>query len=220
MLSRAAKATFYQIAGPMMWLNGRVYEALRAPPAGVVRVQLGPGQRNYLDGWINVDANMFTGRCDVWADLRNRLPFRSESVSCFYSHHVIEHLHDLWAHFGDVYRCLRPGGVYRVGGPNGDAAIMAFGRNDLTWFSDFPDKRQSIGGRFENFIFCRQEHLTILTESYLREILESIGFVGIRRCLPTRETAYPELFEDCLEKEHESDFDLPHTLILEAAKPT
>jgi hypothetical protein len=31
------------------------------------------------------------------------------------------------------------------------------GRNDSGWFINFPENRQSIGGRFENFIFCRQE---------------------------------------------------------------
>jgi predicted SAM-dependent methyltransferase len=219
MLRRSEKERFYRIAGPLMWLNGRFYRLLRAPRDGITRVQLGPGQKNYLNGWINVDANIFTARCDVWADFRHTLPFRSCSIACFYSHHVVEHLPNLLHHFQEVFRCLQAGGVYRVGGPNGDAAITAFVQNDLAWFSGFPDNRQSVGGRFENFVFCRQEHLTILTESYLREILEAVGFKAVRRCLPKIETSHPELFAACLEKEYESNFELPHTLILEAQKP-
>ena len=218
MLSRHSKEVFYRVAGPLMSANGKIYRALRAPRNGDIRVQLGPGQKNYIEGWINVDANMFTGKCDIWADLRNPLPFHSNSVTCLYSHQVIEHLPDLWGHFREAYRCLKPGGVYRFGGPNGDSAITAFSRNKVDWFSVFPDERQSIGGRFENFIFCRREHLTILTESYLREILGNTGFKTSRCLLPTKETEHAEFFEVCLQTEYESDFDLPHTLILEATK--
>jgi predicted SAM-dependent methyltransferase len=219
MLSRRMKETFYQLAGPAMAVNGAAYKAFRAPRSGLVRVQLGPGQKSYLPGWVNVDANMFTGKCDVWADLRNPLPFHDASIDGIYSHHVIEHLPNLRAHVRDVFRCLKPGGAYRVGGPNGDSAIAMFAAGRLEWFGDFPEKRRSLGGKFENFVFCRGEHLTILTESYLRELLDDAGFVDVRTCVPTRDTGYPELFNDCLPTEWESNFETPHTLLMEAAKP-
>ncbi|MCI0389014.1 MAG: methyltransferase domain-containing protein [Acidobacteria bacterium] len=202
-----------------MKINGILYRYFRAPKSGELKVHLGPGQNNYIEGWINVDANMFTGKCDVWADLRNPLPFRSGTVDAMYSHHVIEHLPNIHFHFREVYRCLRPGGIYRVGGPNGDSAISKFMENDLRWFGDFPESRASIGGRLENFIFCRQEHLTILTYSYLEEMMTDAGFTDLRLCLPLKETHYPELFQECLLKEYESDFDTPHTLIIEGVKP-
>ena len=220
MISRNAKVAFFALFKPVMKLNGLLYRWFRAPqPAGQHKVQLGPGQGNYLDGWINVDANMFTGKCDVWADLRNPLPFRDGSIDAFYSHHVIEHLPNLAPHFKEVFRCLKPGGVYRVGGPNGDSAIAKFVENDKSWFCDFPDKRTSIGGRFENFIFCRQEHVTILTFSYLSEIMEDAGFCDLKICRPVRETGFPDFFQVCLGKEWESDFERCHTLIIEAVKP-
>jgi predicted SAM-dependent methyltransferase len=219
MLSRRAKATFYMVAGLLMRFNGLLYRHIRAPHNGPLRVHLGPGQRNYINGWINVDANMFTGKCDVWADLRNPLPFHDQTVEAMYSHHVIEHLPDLEFHFTEVYRCLMPGGIYRVGGPNGDSAIAKFIENDKSSFGDFPDKRESIGGRFENFIFCRKEHLTILTFSFLKELMCNAGFVDICTCLPVKESNAPYLFRACLQKEYESDFDNPHTLIVEGRKP-
>ncbi|MCE9620500.1 MAG: methyltransferase domain-containing protein [Planctomycetes bacterium] len=203
-----------------MWLNGILYRALRAPKTDRLKVHLGPGQKNYLDGWINVDANMFTGKCDVWADLRNPLPFHSASIDAMYSHHVIEHLPDVAAHLKEVFRCLKPGAIYRVGGPNGDSAIAKFMQKDLNWFIDFPDKRASIGGKFENFIFCRQEHLTILTRSFLEELMTAAGFTDLRVCMPTRETHHPDLFQECLSKEFEDDFATPHTLIIEGRKPS
>src|ERR1035438_3993375 len=88
MLSRSVKAAFYACFSPIMRVNSFCYRHLRAPRSGVVKVNLGPGQNNYLPGWINVDANMFTGKCDVWADLRFKLPFRDASVDVVYSHHV------------------------------------------------------------------------------------------------------------------------------------
>jgi predicted SAM-dependent methyltransferase len=218
-LSRRTKAAFYSLAGPIMTVNGWVHRNLRARGATGQRVQLGPGQKNYLPGWLNIDANMFTARCDIWADLRNPLPLPDGSVAALYSHHVIEHLPAIEAHVRDAYRVLRPGGVYRIAGPNGDSAIRKFVERDAAWFDSYPDDRRSIGGRFENFIFCRQEHVTILTESFLGELLADAGFVEVHRCLPVRETRFPQLFSDCLAKEWESDFECPHTLVIEAVKP-
>jgi predicted SAM-dependent methyltransferase len=218
MLTRFAKATFYAVAGPLMWANGRLYRSLRAPQSGIQRVHLGPGQRNYLPGWINVDANMFTAKCDIWTDFSSSLPFRDNSIDALYSHHVIEHLPDLDRHFREAYRCLKPGGVYRVGGPNADSAIRKFLDNDRSWFKDWPEQRQSIGGKLNNFLLCRNEHLAILTKSFLFELMESAGFRQIETRLPKRETGWPDLFRSCLEREREDDSASPRTLFVEGAK--
>lgn len=201
-----------------MLINGYLYRLFRAPKGGVVRVQLGPGQSKYLSGWINVDANMFTAKCDVWSDLRRSLPFRDNTLDGVYSHHVVEHLPDLEQHFREVYRCLKSGGIYRVGGPNGDAAIAKFVEGDVHWFGDFPERRRSIGGRLANFIFCRGEHLTVLTASFLFELMNDAGFVQLTTCLPVSETTDPTTFGDALLTESESDFAAPHTLIVEGRK--
>jgi hypothetical protein len=72
-----------------------------------------------------------------------------------------------------------------------------------------------------NFILCRGEHLTILTFSYLEEIVRRVGFAELRVCRPTLDTNFPALFDaTVLAHEHESTFDAPHTLIVEAQKPS
>lgn len=222
MLTRQAKALFYNILGPLMRLNSRLYRAFRSPASrdsGIVRVQFGPGRRNYLESWINVDANMFTARCDVWSDISKHLPFRDASVDAIYSHHVIEHLPDLPTHFREMHRILKPGGVIRVGGPNGDAAMREYLAGNVAWFSDFPDARTSIGGRLENFIFCRQEHLTILTPSFLEEIATAAGFSNVRVVRPVTETGHPAFFDSqVMSHEWESTPESPHTLLIEARK--
>lgn len=218
MINQNLRTLYYWLTGFLMRISGWFYRILRAPRSGLLKVHLGPGKRNYLPGWVNVDANILTAKIDVWANLNHPLPFHNNSIDALYSHHVIEHLPDMAAHLRQAFRCLKPGGIYRLGGPNGDSAMRKYLEGALDWFSDFPDKRRSIGGRLENFILCRQEHLTILTFSYLEELLTEAGFENIRLCLPTRETSSP-LFNDCLKLEYESDFSCPHTLIVEAEKP-
>jgi predicted SAM-dependent methyltransferase len=223
MLSRNAKALYYGLARVPMYVSGRVYKNFLAPREGLVRVQLGPGQSNHLSGWYNVDANIFSAktRPEVWADLRDPLPFRDESVDVFYSHHVIEHLPDslLPKHMGEMFRCLKKGGRIRIGGPNGDNAVRKFLEGDTAWFSDFPDQRRSVGGRFANFILCRGEHLTILSMSYMEELLQDAGFVDIRQCEPKRTFASDLVDEHVLSKESESTPETPHTLLVEARRP-
>src|SRR5690242_16651159 len=107
MISRTLKGAYYFCMSPLMRLSGMAYRCFRAPLTGnaeIIKVQLGPGQDNYLEGWINLDSNIVSAKLDVWANLEDPLPFRSNSVDIFYSHHVIEHIPDrhLVAHFRDM----------------------------------------------------------------------------------------------------------------------
>jgi len=221
------KALYYLLVAAPIAASGYIYRALLAPASGnasTVRVHLGPGQDHYKIGWINVDANILTARIDVWADLRNKLPFRDNSVDAFYSHHVIEHLPDgaLPFHFRDMYRCLKPGGVVRIGGPNGDEACRNFAEGNRDWFvayGEAPSDHQSLGGQLVSLLICRGEHLTILTQSYLRELLERAGFTDIAARKPVMDTRYPALFDDAIAGEWEATPDSPHTLLVEAIKP-
>jgi predicted SAM-dependent methyltransferase len=222
MLSRTWKAAYFGLMYCPMRVNAWRHRTFMRP-SGLLKVQLGPGRRNYLPSWTNVDANFLTAKIDIWADISATLPFRSESVDAFYSHHVIEHLTDslLPFHFAELHRSLKPGGVIRIAGPNGDMAIRKFTESDPSWFDDFPDNRRSIGGRFANFILCRGEHLTILTHSYLAELATDAGFEAIRFVQPVSETNFPAAFDGAvLSHEWESTPDCPHTLVLEARKPS
>ena len=46
----------------------------------------------------------------------------------------------------------------------------------------------------------------------------SKAVLGIRWCKPVVETRFPGLFLNCMSKEYESDFEVPHTLIAECTK--
>jgi predicted SAM-dependent methyltransferase len=224
MISQQLRTAYYILARVPMWASGRLYKHLRAPrpSKSPVRVQLGPGRVRYLEGWINVDANILTAKTDVWADLRDELPFRDNTVDVFYSHHVIEHLPDrlVGFHIREMFRCLKRGGIIRIGGPNAEAAARKLIEGDHDWFSDFPEKHTSIGGRFANFLLCGGEHRTLLTFSYIEELASAAGFVDLHQCVPITETSYPELIgKQVLALECENTPAIPHTLIVEARKP-
>src|SRR5260370_25035542 len=116
MLNHPAKEVYFAVLHYPMRANALRH---RLVPSRVKpdKVHLGPGQLNYLNGWTNVDANFVTAKIDIWADISAKLPFKTETVSAFYSHHVIEHLRDrlLPFHFSELFRCLKPGGMIRVG---------------------------------------------------------------------------------------------------------
>jgi predicted SAM-dependent methyltransferase len=212
---------YFSLKGPL-WANARLYRSYRAPKTGLVKVHLGPGQRNYLPGWINLDANIISSKPDVWANISDGLPFPDNSVDIFYSHHVIEHLPDtgLHKHFVEMFRALKPGGVIRVGGPNGDMAMRKHLEGDADWFIDFPDKRRSAGGRFNNFIFCRNEHLSLLSMSWLTELCEDAGFFAPVQVIGANTTTMPGLVDgQVFGIEFEPTPEAPQTLLIEARKP-
>ncbi len=218
------KLIYFWLMRYPMNINGWFYRRFRCP-ARNLKVHLGPGQTSYLNGWVNVDANFITAKIDLWANFMDTLPFRDNSAQVIYAHHVIEHLPDenLQHTFQEMYRVLAPSGGIRIAAPHLGNACRKYAEGDKAWFnSDFPAKRESIGGRFTNLIFCRGEHLTGLDESYLTELAAGAGFTDIAFQTPIKETQLADvgIDEQVLSKEWESDFSCPHTIVLEARKPS
>jgi predicted SAM-dependent methyltransferase len=133
---------------------------------------------NYLDGFVNIDANPMN-RLDLWLDVRNGLPYRSNSIDSIYSTHMFEHFFDgeLRRLLRECFRVLRPEGGIRLIVPNLSSAIKAYTDRDSAWFADtFPHHFNSLGGRFSNFVFCDGQHRTAFDFTYLDEMLRSAGF--------------------------------------------
>lgn len=219
MISRELKIVFYILLSIPLALSGWLYRVFLAPRKGFIKVQLGPGKRNYLTGWINVDANFITAKTDCIADFRRKLPFHDNSLDCIYSINVLEHIPDIDFHFREMYRCLKPGGVIRVGGPNGDSHFRKYLEGDVEWFSTFPDRRESVGGRLSNYLMMRGEHLHILTKSFLQEVSEAAGFREMKVCCPVYETNFGDLFAPAIATEYESTPEIPKHFLIEAIKP-
>lgn len=150
----------------------------RANGAGL-HLHLGCGPK-YLPGFINVDGNLFR-RHDLWLDLRNGLPFATDSVSSIYSSHVFEHFYpdELERLIAACHRVLRPGGGMRIVVPDMAAAVRAYLDGDERFFSDFPRPHASIGGKLSNLLFCEGGHRQGLDFSYFNELLRGAGFAEV-----------------------------------------
>ena len=144
-------------------------------------LHLGCGKKR-LGGFCNIDANPLR-RPDLTVDLRIGLPFPAGSVDAIYSHHVFEmfSLSELRKVLAHCFTVLKDGGGMRVGTPSLDRAIDAYVRGDTTFFRDWPDEFRSIGGRFVNYLLCRDQHRLMFDFSFMAELLEEAGFVGAVR---------------------------------------
>src|SRR6266576_6468156 len=144
---------------------------------GPQHLHLGCGPK-YLPNFVNVDANPLN-KIDLWLDVRNGLPFNSDSIDTIYCTHMIEHFYpdELQRLLIECLRVLKRGAGMRLIVPNLSSAIMAYSQNRSDWFyDDFPRHFDSLGGRFSNFVFCDGQHRTAFDFSYLREALHAAGF--------------------------------------------
>jgi predicted SAM-dependent methyltransferase len=115
----------------------------RARPTTPLYINIGAGNF-YHPYWHNVDtpnayyANSQKGRLHIQYDLTSRqpFPFGNDSVKVAYTSHVIEHIHneDVEYLFREVYRCLQPGGYFRITCPDIDLEYEAYCRGDSAFW--------------------------------------------------------------------------------------
>ena len=184
--------------------------------SGATHVHLGCGPK-YLEGFVNVDANLFN-KIDLWLDVRNGLPFPSNSVDSIYSTHMFEHLYpdELNRLLRECLRVLKPRGGIRLIVPNLESAIQAYSQRQNEWFDDsFPRHFDSLGGRFSNFIFCDGQHRTAFDFTHLEEVLRRASFDEVERS----EEGRSRLYDGNVPAYEPGDSrDLPHSLYVEAFK--
>lgn len=114
-----------------------------ARPATPLYVNIGAGSF-YHPYWHNLDnpneyyADSQKGRLHIQYDLTSHqpFPFRDDSLKVVYTSHVIEHIHndDVEYLFREVYRCLQPGGYFRITCPDIDLEYEAYCRGDSTFW--------------------------------------------------------------------------------------
>lgn len=197
----------------VQYLNTGIMNSKRSD--GLKWVHLGCGDK-YIQDMINIDVNPFT-HCDIWLDLRRKLPFESNSVDAIYCCHTLEHFYepDVRLIIDECKRVLKSGAAIRIVTPDFQKAALAYQRHDLDYFSDFPDKRKSIGGRFANYLLCRDQHRLVFDFSFWQEILQDAGFTKIVEQSPHRSQIFSE--KDLIRFEYEKP-DRHHSVFVEAFK--
>ena len=204
-----AKATF-----PNYLL--RRYLLSAHPVNGANHLHLGCGPK-YLSGFVNIDGNPFN-RIDLWLDVRNGLPFRSNSVDSIYATHMFEHFYpdELKRLLRECLRVLKPGSGVRLIVPNLKSAIVAYSDQRSEWFDDsFPRHFDSLGGRFSNFVFCDGQHRTAFDFGYLDEVLREAGFREVEESAEGKSRLYGSKVPPY---EPGDSKELPHSLYVEAFK--
>jgi len=220
MVSQTAKNLYWLAFSPLSILNlycQRVIWRLR-PVRPRLLANLGSGS-NYLPGFVNVEGNLFL-RKDLWLDIRFGLPFRPRTVDAIYLCHVLEHFDFSTGQkiLKECGRVLRPGGGLRIVVPSLEKTIEAFNVQDVAWFPDWPDDYHSLGGRFNNYLLCRDQHRLMFDISFAAELLHSAGFGSAE----TRSIGASALFSPAelrgIEPEGRREF-LEKSLIVEALQP-
>jgi len=89
-------------------------------------LELGSGPKKGQNGWITID---FYG-ADLTHDLRNGIPFLSDSVDRIYTSHMLEHIpyRELVIFLNECYRVLKNGGQLSVCVPNAGYYIGAYAK--------------------------------------------------------------------------------------------
>jgi predicted SAM-dependent methyltransferase len=194
----------------------RRYVMSARPQNGARHLHLGCGP-NYLPGFLNIDGNFFY-KLDLWLDVRNGLPFPSNSVDSIYSTHMFEHFYpdELQVLLRECLRVLKPGGGIRLIVPNLASAIFAYSQRQSAWFDDsFPRHFDSLGGRFSNFVFCDGQHRTAFDFSYLDEVLRQSGFREVEESAEGKSRLYGSRVPPYEPGDSPA---LPHSLYVEAFK--
>jgi len=143
---------------------------------------------NIKDGYVNIDLN---NKADLSLDLRERLPFLTDSCSMIYSEHFLEHIgypDDAMFFLRECYRILRPGGTFSVGVPDTEWPIRAYAGDPYyeDWFKYVKENAYPkwITTKMEcvNHSFRQgDEHKFAYDFETLKNALEVAGFSEVNR---------------------------------------
>jgi predicted SAM-dependent methyltransferase len=164
----------------------------RLEARGSLQLMFGCGLTRY-PGWVGIDC--FPGKSvDLLLDLRRRLPFRDASVQYCYSEHFLEHLYPEEAefHLKEVWRVLKPGGVYRVVVPAGIYFAKKYLEGDREFFAlAHPWEERPIDALYK-IVNWNGQHRSLYDFAQLEYLSRRAGFGEAREC-QVNQSAIPAL---------------------------
>jgi predicted SAM-dependent methyltransferase len=140
-----------------------------------INIGCGP---NFLVGWINVDQARSDGIDIVW-DLRQGLPFPSESCTAIFGEHVIEHIakEDAARLLRECHRVLQKGGVIRLSTPDAGRYLRSYTNNDgFLDHSSFELSIETPMDRINQMMREYGQHLWTYDAPALTLLLKQAGF--------------------------------------------
>lgn len=134
-------------------------------------------------GWVNSDALAAPG-VDAVADIRDGLPFPSNSFNYIVSIHALPELPycDLDRALAELHRVLRPGGTLRLSLPDLDRAIRAYRNGDLDYFLIGDEIIRSLAGKMIVQLTWFGRSRSLFTLEFIQELLQRNGFRDVRKC--------------------------------------
>jgi len=168
-----------RIAGPYHdWrAHRRTGATLAGLPARDLCVNIGCGPKS-LPGWINLDAARGESIEVVW-DLRQGLPFGTETCSAIFGEHVIEHLSkdDGEQLLRECYRTLQSGGVLRLSTPDAGRFLRSY-TGDGSFLRDprFMQTAETSMDRINMMMREYGQHLWVYDAESLILLLQKAGF--------------------------------------------
>lgn len=148
----------------------------------------GCGETRYR-GWVGVDC-FRGGAVDLLLDLRRRLPFAERSVTYCYSEHFLEHLYpeEAKTHLADVYRILRPSGVYRVVVPAAIDFAKKYLEADIAFFRLAHPWEERPFDALYKIVNWNGQHRSIFDFPQLEYLARTAGFSEVRECRANQST--------------------------------
>jgi SAM-dependent methyltransferase len=135
-------------------------------------------------GWINSDLHEGQG-IDLTCDIRDGLPLPDDHLDYAVSIHALPMISypDLVPTLSELRRVLKPGGVLRLGLPDLDLAIDAYGRGDRSFFQVPDHDVSSRGGQFIVHLLWYGYTVTLFTADFIEELLYRAGYRQVRHCV-------------------------------------
>jgi predicted SAM-dependent methyltransferase len=169
----------YFLAAKWLSYPNHLFNRLRYSKEGAkpLLLHLGCGD-TYIPGMINIDGNIRRKK-ELWLDLRNGLPFGSQSVSCVYCSHTIEHFYpnDAIKLLKEIHRVLKPNHCARIAVPSFEHAMDVMSQKCK---SEWPQRFESGPSQAVNYLFCDGQHKYGYTSEIMTKFATAAGFKTIR----------------------------------------
>lgn len=174
--------------------------------SGVRRLNWGCGLRP-VPGWVNSDIKEGAG-IDVSCDIREGLPFQSDSFDYAVSIHALGELPypDLVPALEELRRVVKTGGFVRLCLPDLDRAIAAYHQRDDAYFLVPDEDARSIGGKLIVQLTWYGYSRSLFTNDFIEELLDKAGFAEVIRCVYKQTASQYTEIVDLDDRENESLF--------------